>query len=83
MLFSINMRIINNNINIIDIESLDLEINLDAGGGIEGIKVDDREPTDVEAQVIADNLQEIQEEILWQFHQHNKFKDNSAWQGTY
>ena len=82
MLYSINMRIINSNIDI-DIEHLDLEISLDAGGGIEGIKIDDREPTSIESQVIADNLREIQKEILWELHQHSKFKDTPAWQEAY
>lgn len=78
MLYSINMQIINNNVDL-DIESLDLEINLDAGGGIEGIKVDDREPTDIEIQIINNNLVEIQEEVGFRWMEDQKYKDHPAY----
>ena len=78
MLNNINIRINNQNIDI-DIEYLDIEVGLDAGGGIENIWIDGRLPTSDEALVINDNLRKIQEEVFWRLYEDRKFKDYPAY----
>ena len=49
----------------LNIESLEIEVQVSADGGIENITVDGQEPSEVEAILIRDNMREIQEESAW------------------
>jgi len=75
--------IINNRDIQINIEELEITIQANSGGAIEGVTIDGRSPSDIEEIVIRDNNREIQEHVSWELHQHNKFKDNPAWQEAY
>ena len=67
----------------INIDELEITIQANSGGTIEGVTVDGHSPSDIEEIVIQDSSREIQEHVSWELHQHNKFKDNPAWREAY
>ena len=79
MLYNIEMRIQNSNIDVYDLEYLDLEITPTADGGIDEILIDGREPSDKETTIINDNLREIQNEIGFRWLENERNKHYGEW----